>query len=135
MSYFPPGAQSSVLTFGSDSIGAGADTRFLPPGFDDATAPTASEAQYVVPRAGTLQNMYVRHNAANGNGNSVNYTIRINGVATAFTLSLASGAVGQASDLVTTVAVAAGDLIDVTAVKALAIGSGNQDSIVSVELA
>ena len=134
MSYTPPSGKSSILTFGADSIAAAADTRFLPPGFIDGTASTVNEARYVVPRAGTLQRMYVRHNAANGNGNSVVYTVRVNGAPTALTASLASGAIGQASNLVSSVAVVAGDIVDVTAVKALSIGAGNQDSIVSLEL-
>lgn len=127
-------AGSSVLTFGADSISAGADTRFIPPGFDSATAPTASVGAYRAPRSGTMQNMRVRHNAANGNGNSIDYTLRINSVNTLMTATLASGAIGDASDLVNTVAVAAGDLIDVTAVKPLSIGSGNQDTMISMEL-
>ncbi len=127
---------TAVLTFGADSIAAGADTRFLPPGFIDGTAPTSSsEAQFASPRAGTMRNLRVRHNTSNGNGNSVVYALRVNGVASALTATLATGAIGNASDLVNAVAVAAGDLIDVTAVKALSIGAGNQDSIVAVEFA
>jgi len=125
---------SSILAFGADSVGAGADTRFLPFGWEGGTAQTISAAAFRSPRAGTLRNMRVRHNAANGNGNPVVYTLRINAVPTALSASLASGAIGDASDLVNTVTVASGDLIGMQAVKALAIGSGNQDSMVSMEL-
>jgi hypothetical protein len=59
-----------------------------------------------------------------GNGNSVVYTVRINGVNTALTVTLATNVVVQASDLTHTAAVAQGDLITLQAVKAASIGNG-----------
>ena len=82
-----------------------------------------------------LKNFFVRHNAANGNGNSVVYTVLVNGVATAITVTLASGAVGQASDTVHTVVIAQGDRISIRATKAATIaGGGNVDVQTSLEM-
>jgi hypothetical protein len=68
--------------------------------------------------------MYVRHASAVGNGNSIVYTVLINGVASTITVTLASGAIATGTDLVNTAAVVAGDLITLRAVKAVAIGDG-----------
>lgn len=122
------------------NLGANADTRFLHPSYNgQATASAGTVADpvvdWVVPRGGTLRNMFSRHNSAKGNGNSVVYTVFVNGVITAMTVTLATGAIGQASDLVNSVVVAQGDRIRVRAVKALVIGDGNLFSIVTMELA
>jgi hypothetical protein len=122
-----------VLTWGNDSIAAGADTRFLTPG-RGGTAVTTDINQLPVPRAGLLQNFFVRHDAAAGNGNSVVYTVLVNGVATAITVTLATGAVGQASDTTHTVAIAQGSRISIQATKAAGIGTGAIDVQTSLEM-
>jgi hypothetical protein len=129
-----PSSAPAVLTWGDDSIAAAADTRYLTPG-RGATASTTDTRQMPSPRAGTLRNLYVRHNSAAGNGNSVVYTVMINGVATGITVTLASAAAGQASDLVNTAAVVQGDRISLRATKALSIGAGGQDVQVGLEFA
>jgi hypothetical protein len=124
----------SILFFGTDNVGAAADTRFIPPGHDSGLAVTSDRFQLPAPRAGTLRNLFVRHNSAGGNGNSVTYTVLVNGVAVAITVALATGAIGQASDLVNSVAVAQGDQISLRAVKDLGIGGGNIDLEASLEV-
>lgn len=131
----PSGGQ--VLTWGADSIAATADTRYLTPGFSPTTAGTAV-LEFAAARAGTLRNLFARWNAAPGgaNGNAVDVKVRINGVDTALVVSRAANAgVGQSSNLVNTVAVAQGDRIAVVVTKALAIGSGVLQPLVSVEFA
>jgi hypothetical protein len=119
------GAGPAVLAFGDGNIGAAADTRFLGPWFGgQGEVASTSIIEVVMPRAGVLRNLFVRHNAATGNGNSVVYTVMLNGVATALTVTLATGAIGTASDLINTVTVAQGDRIALRAVKAAAIGNG-----------
>jgi hypothetical protein len=115
-----------VLTWGNDTLLAAADTRFLTPG-RGGTAVTIDINQIPAPRAGVLKNFFVRHNSAGGNGNSVVYTVFVNGVATAITVTLVTGAVGQASDTVNTVVVAQGDRISIQATKAVGIGDGTID--------
>jgi hypothetical protein len=91
----------------------------LTPGYDDVLAPVvAGIVQFRLPRAGTVRNLRIRHNITAGNGNLIVYTVRINGVATALTVSLAS-TVSDGSDLVNSVVVASGDLIDIEVTKAL----------------
>jgi hypothetical protein len=87
-----------------------------------------------MPRAGTFQNLEARHNTANGNGNPVVYTLWVNGAPTALTVSLATGAIGGAQDVAHAVVVVRGDLIEVVASKAVSIGSGILDCMVSVEV-
>ncbi len=134
------GSLSALLQWGNDSVAAAADTRALAPGFSRNIADTigglpggGTEGLYRASRAGTLRNMRVRHNSNVGNGNDVVYTVFVAGVATAITATLASGAIGDASDLVNTAAVAAGDLIQVRASKALSIGAGGVSVMVDLE--
>jgi hypothetical protein len=58
--------------------------------------------------------MFARHNTAGGSGDPATYTLLVNGVATALTVSVPTSAVGQASNLVDTVAVAAGDVLSLS---------------------
>lgn len=92
------------------------------------------EGQIPLPRGGTLRNFFVRHNAAVGNGTAVTYTVLKNGVATAIAVSLATGAIAQASDLVDTVAVVAGDRVSISADKPAALGAGGGDLEVEASL-
>jgi hypothetical protein len=126
-----------VLTWGNDSIAAAADTRFLTPGRGGTavTTVTTDINQLPAPRAGLLQNFFVRHNSTSGNGNNVVYTVLVNGAATAITVTLATGAIGQASDTVHTVVIAQGDRISIRAVKAVSIGgAGDVDVQTSLEM-
>lgn len=126
----PPTAE---LTWGDGSVAASTATRYLEPGWEAGTAPLAP-IQWRSSRPGTLRNLRVRHNTPVGNGNAVVYTLRVNGVATALTVSLAStGADG--SNLVNSVSVVAGDLLDIEVTKALAIGAGGVSVMVSMEFA
>jgi hypothetical protein len=107
----------------------------MDPGYTaNGTAPLLI-IEAAMPRGGTLRNMFVRHNAPGGNGNPVTYTVMKNGVATLLTVSGNSGVIGQASDLVNTVAVVQGDRIAVRITKPLAIGGGAVRSVITLELA
>lgn len=128
-----PTSSSSVLLWGVDSILAAADTRFIAPGHENGGASLTNIYEFAAPRAGTLRNFFVRHNSAIGNGNNVVYTILVNGVGTALVVTLASGAIGQSSDIVDTAAVAKGDRIALRAVKAASIANGALDIMASVE--
>lgn len=131
--------RASILTWGNDSVAASVDTRVLAPGFDRTTADLSgslpgggNEGQYRAPTAGTIDRLRVRHNSNVGNGNNVVYTLRINGILSILTAPLASGAIGDASDLVNGHVVAAGDLIEMTASKTASIGAGGVSCMVAV---
>lgn len=126
-----PGVGSALLLWGNDSVGSTTTTRYLSPEGDDGTAQT-SPIQYRAVRAGTLQKMRVRHNVPAGNGAAIVYTVRKNGVATTLTVSLASTA-SDGSDLVNTVAVAAGDLLDVIVTKAATVAVSPSDVVAVLE--
>lgn len=132
--------QGSVLVWGNDNVAAAADSRSLNFGSERNTASIVgsqpgggTESAWRAPRPGLVRNMRVRHNAAVGNGNSVVYTLTLNGVATALTASLASGALGDATDLVNVVIVLTGDLATMVASKALGLGAGGVSATVSTE--
>lgn len=122
----------SMILFGASSVAASTASRALWPAYENATGPLiASVVQFRVPRAGTIKSMRVHANGA-GNGNAIVYTLRVNGVASVLTVSMLSTAV-DGSDLVNTVAVAAGDLLDVNVTKALAVGTSPSDITCTVE--
>jgi hypothetical protein len=128
-------AGAVFLTWGAATIAAAADSRAIAPGFDATTAPLFPATMYdsACPRAGVLRNLFARHNAAAGNGAAVTYTIYHNGVVTLLSVMLATGAVGQASNLVNAVAVAQGDRIQIVATKAANIAAGGVNVIVTAE--
>jgi len=126
-------ALSDTLFWGAGQILNTITSRFLWPGFDNTLAQAAAP-QIRAARAGTARNMRVRHNFTAGNGNNIVYTLRVNGVATALTVTLASTA-SDGSDLVNSVAVAAGDLLDIIATKAIDIGTSPSDITCTIEYA
>jgi len=127
----PPSSGSAPVLWGADSVGTSVTTRYLTPGYEDGLAQTVP-IQIRAVRAGTLQKLRVRHNITAGNGNPIVYTLRVNGVATALTVSLAS-TVADGSDLVNTVAVAAGDLLDFRVTKAAGVVASPADIVATVE--
>jgi len=133
----PPGpaGQGAILVFGVDNIAAAPDTRYIPPGHEFGTAPTTDTLSIPCPRAGTLRNLFVRHHTANGNGNPVVYTLWVNNVPTAITVSLVTGAIITGSDVANSIAVNQGDRIKLVATKAAAIGSGNINIQAAAEVA
>jgi len=130
-----PASVGAVLAWGNSNISASADTRFLDFGYARATAPTTGDTGFRAPRDGTARNLRVRHNNAIGNGNDVVYTLHVNGAPTALTATLATGAVGDAQDLVNSVAVNSGDLLELVATKPASLGNGNQDAMAVLEFA
>lgn len=127
----PSVVPSAILLWGSNDVTRSTTTRYLFPSYTNDTAFT-TPVQWRSPRAGTLQNLRVRHNTTAGNGNAIVYTVRVNGIASALTVSLASTS-SDGSDLVNTVAVAAGDLLDIEVTKALDITSSPSNIMASLE--
>jgi hypothetical protein len=124
-------ADAGTMIWGNSGLTATTTTRYLTPGYTDSIAKTTA-IQIRAPRAGTLQNFYMRHTAGGGNGNNIVYTIRKNGVATALTITMASTA-NDGSDLANTVSVAKGDLLDIEVTKAAGIAGSPTDVVGTVE--
>jgi hypothetical protein len=126
------GFSDSTLVFGAGSLASSTTTRYLFPGYDDTLGQT-SAVQIVAPYTGTLRNLYVRHNVTAGNGNPLVYTVRINGVASALLVSLASTSL-QGFNVVNSVAVVAGDRIDIEVTKAASVASSPTDITATIDL-
>lgn len=127
------GGGGGILGWGANSVAASTTTRYLYPWFSDNLAETGP-IQWRAPRAFTARNMRVRHNTTAGNGNAIVYTLRVNSVATALAVSLASTA-SDGQDLIDAIAVAAGDLVDIQVTKAAAIGSSPTNITLAMESA
>jgi hypothetical protein len=126
-------ATSSYRFWGNGSVSNSTTTRYLTPGWGDATAPTAPQ-QFRMAYPGKYKNLRLRQNNPAGNGNNIVYTLRVNNATTALTCTIASTA-NDASDLVNIITVAAGDLIDIQVTKASSVGTAPQDVTLEVELA
>jgi len=126
-------APGGPATWGALDVAATTTTRFLWPGFVNAQAPTTT-IQWRAPRAGTIRNLFLRHGTPAGNGNAIVYTLRVNGVASALTVSLASTS-ANGSDTVNAVAVAAGDLLDLQVTKAADVVTSPTNIMASLEYA
>jgi len=130
-------ADTAVLSWGNSSVGNSTAARILDPGYDNRVAPLASSTAFVelrAPRAGTLRNLYVYHNAPGGTGATLTYTVYVNGVATAITVGVASTAASGA-DTTNSVVVAAGDRIRIQVTKAAVAGGGSRRPEVTLEVA
>lgn len=131
----PPGSPGAILVWGNNSVSPTTSTRYLTSGYDDVLAPViAGIVQFRLARGGTLRFLRVRHNVPAGDGDLIVYTVRINNVATALSVSMASTA-ADGSDLVNTVAVVAGDLIDIEVTKALDVTTSPTFIAADLELA
>lgn len=124
---------ATMLAWGNSGISATTTTRFLAPFYDDSLAKT-SVVQFRVTRDGTLRKLRVRQNSPAGNGNDIVYTVRVEGVATALSVTMASTATDGA-DLVNEIAVVDGDRIDIEVTKAAGVGASPSDIMAVLEFA
>jgi len=129
----PSGSGVGTLIFGADSVGATTTTRYLYAGHAEGLAEVAPHF-YVMPRAGTLKNLFVRHDDPAGNGGLIVYRVRRNTTATLLLVSLASTGLGS-SNLINTVPVLAGDLIDLQVVKVVGVGAPPRNVKATMEVA
>jgi hypothetical protein len=122
---------TEVFIFGANTVLSSIQTRYLYPGYSDDTAETG-EVAFRVPRAGFMQNMYVRHNNPSGNNNAIVYTLMVNSSPTALAVSLGSNTAdgNNTSDIIP---VAAGDLISIRVTKAASVGSAPSNIIATLE--
>lgn len=105
-----PGGSSSggtMLTWGYGVLTTSPAIAFG--GVTDLAPATTHNVDIPVPFAGTVSDLYGRHDSAEGTGVVVTYTVRKNGVNTALAVSVPTGAIGQAANLVDSFTVVAGD--------------------------
>ncbi|MEP7234129.1 MAG: hypothetical protein ABI778_02420 [Ignavibacteriota bacterium] len=106
-----PPATTSISHLGANTGINSTSTNFLQfGGFGDNGI--ENKTQIVITRAATLQNLYINLTAAPGAGASKTVTVRVNGVNTALTVTVA-GAATAGNNTANTVSVAAGDLLSI----------------------
>lgn len=121
------------LVWGVGGLFTTTATRYMAPGFNSDNADTEI-IEYDLPRAGTLRKMFIRCRTAGGNGNHVVYTVIINGVPTALSVSLASD-VTAGSNITTDIDVNEGASIRLRVTKGATIGSSPEDVICAIQYA
>jgi hypothetical protein len=120
-----------MLTWGANDIGMEADTRYIKPGFAAVSAQISALGIRATSIA-TLRQFRVKHNTPSSDVTTVEYRVKINGVNTSMVVTLACNA-ADGSDLVNEADVFVGDLIEVVAIKALAISTGVLDVAITLE--
>lgn len=121
-----------LLQFGVSGLANNTTTRYMVPGFFDGNAPT-TRISLPVTRAGTLRNLYVRHNTVGAGAQIITYTVLVNGSATSIAASMAPTGT-QASNVVNSASVVAGDVVDIQVTKSATLGSSPNNVIASLEL-
>jgi hypothetical protein len=86
-----------------------------------------------VTRAGTLQNLVVMQNTPSTASGTVTYTVNVNGVSSALTVTIA-GNVTTGQDFVHTVSVNQGDQLTLQVTKTASVSPAVSQVIVTVEL-
>jgi hypothetical protein len=133
-----PAGSSAIIGFGVGGVGAsdvvGPAQKFLDPWFSAPTSVAGvDEMRMIAPRAGTVRNLFIRHNTPGGNGGVITYTVRKNAVDQLLTAALASTGL-VASDLINSFVVAAGDEISVKFTKPVT-GASVLNVVATMELA
>jgi len=125
------GIANAILSWGASGVSGTTTTRYLFPNYQDSLAGTAA-IQIEVPKGTRLRNLRIRHNTTAGNGNNIVYTLRVNGVASALTVTIPSTTTA-AQDTTHSVTVAAGDRLDIGVTKAASIGTSPSGVTVTLE--
>lgn len=134
----PLGGGEGTLMWGSESVAQSTSDRYLDPGYSDhlARLAIADGPRWTAPRPGTLKNLYVNIGDPSTDADPIVYTVLINGVVPIGTLTVSvPGNVATGSDLANTVAVAAGDLVDIRVSKAAPVAPAIDEVVVTMEFA
>ena len=123
--------ESHTLIWGNDTIGSTTTPRYLTPGFDNNLAPT-TPVQFRSTRTLILRNMHVVINDPRGNGSGINFTLRVASTPTALSVTAASTSPGG-SDLVNSISVPSGSLMDIEVTKFGIVAQSPRDITLSIE--
>lgn len=113
------GSNGSVILFGNSAINDVVSPQVLSPGYSDTVASTLTQA-FSSPGPGTYSKFKVVQNLPSGTPIVISYTVFINGIATALTITVNSSSSGGSS--VATVAVSENDLVEVRVTNGIASG-------------
>jgi hypothetical protein len=117
--------------WGAGNVATTAVTRFLQPGYQTGVAPTTG-VRIPIRRSGTLRNLTMQNRVVGVGAALITFTLLKNGVATALAISVAATA-ASGSDVADTVAVVAGDFIELRVTKAAVITTSPTDIEVAVD--
>ncbi len=123
--------EAASFIFGAARITVAPTTTYLWPGFS-AQAATTSQKQFAAYRSGELTGFSVKHTVALGNGSSITYTVQVNAIDTAITVTVASNSTTAVFDISNTATISQGDLISIKATKVSGIGTSPTDIFASL---
>ncbi len=124
---------SAVLTWGAGDISPAFG--FLQPGGSLSALLASDDASAPVPFAGTLSNLFIRHNSGSISGQSFSYVLFVNGNPTSLGVSgFGSTSPITVSDTTHTVSVEAGDLLGMSVNVTGAPGTSTVNAVVMVRL-
>jgi hypothetical protein len=126
------GIGGSIVTFGADSLGTSATRVFFGTGY--IASATVTEIQQNMTRPGTIRNLRVHVATAGVGAATVTFTVRKNGVDTLIVATIANATTGNATDLVHTITIVAGDLLSVAIDKSAIVTVGQAQVALSLEL-
>lgn len=124
---------SDQLVFGAQDLTVAATAVFMAPG--DIALADATEIQVPITRPGTIRNLRVRVATAGIDNQTVTFTVRKNAADTALVATIANDASGNASDLVNSFTVVAGDLLSLRVTKGAIVTAGQTFVYATLELA
>lgn len=110
-----PGAGPAVLSFGSGSVAASAETRYLYPWGSSGTAPLAPISMQTS-RPGVVRNLYVHVGSPSAGVNTHTYELLKNGAPTGLLVSFVQSSTGGSNTAIS-VPVVAGDLLSLRVTK------------------
>lgn len=123
-------AADDTFVFAAGGLGLSTTPRYLSFGSTPRNAPS-SPVTLRASRAGTFSNFRVMHNLT-GTGGDITYTLRVNGVDSALSVTLTAGTANGA-DLVHSVVVSQNDMLDLRVSKAAAIEYSPSDITATLE--
>lgn len=104
--------KSIQFNTGENAVAAGATVYLWVIGGNSSTGQNAA-SRFLCTRNGIIKNLAVSAQAAPGAAKTYIYTVRVNKVDTAITVTLSGAAATEGQDLVNTVAVSIGDIIQI----------------------
>lgn len=128
-------AAAAVLSWSAiDVVRAPATRYFFAPGFAGQTS-ADRPIPFVVPFSGALHRLFVVHAAGDGDGESISYTVMVNGAPTELSVAVVTGAPGRlGKNTDARVDVEEGDLVVLFAEKTVTIGTNLMDASASLVL-
>jgi hypothetical protein len=110
------------VVFGAGDLTVVDTAVFLGPGW--IAIASAIESQIPITRPGTIRNLRVRVNGAGTDSATVTFTVRKNGVDQALVATINNNTTGNATDLVNSFTVVAGDLLSIKVTKTVIVTAG-----------